>query len=194
MKKHLFLIGPSGCGKTTMLRNALGDKLAEAGGFVTERVCRADGSVEGYDLLPAAAAGGVEGYERARFLDYTKNPPKSDNEVFRNEAVKLLKEAAFYPYAVIDEFGGYEMVIPQFREALLDILSSELPIIGVLKDAGNGETLRRRIGLGEKYTLYRDRLEEALRNDCDTLILDTSGRYDEKAHELVRRWAEEYAL
>jgi len=58
MKKHLFLTGLSGCGKSTMIRKALGEKLGYAGGFVTERVRSAEGTLLGYDLFPAAAAGG----------------------------------------------------------------------------------------------------------------------------------------
>ena len=59
MQKRLFLTGPSGCGKTTMIREALGEKLAECGGFVTERVFGPGGALLGDDLLPAAAAAGV---------------------------------------------------------------------------------------------------------------------------------------
>lgn len=57
-------------------------------------------------------------------------PPTHDNEVFRNDGVRLLSEAELYPFSVIDEFGGYEILIPQFREALSEFLSSEQPCIG----------------------------------------------------------------
>ena len=67
MRKKLFLCGPSGCGKTTMIRNALGGKLAEGGGFVTERAADGSGKLLGFDLLPAAAAAGVEGFSPLRF-------------------------------------------------------------------------------------------------------------------------------
>ena len=49
MEKHLFLTGISGCGKTTMIRRILGDKLAFAGGFVTERIRGTEGELLGYD-------------------------------------------------------------------------------------------------------------------------------------------------
>ena len=45
MKKHIFLTGPSGCGKTTLIRRALGDKIAYAGGFITERRLAANDSL-----------------------------------------------------------------------------------------------------------------------------------------------------
>ena len=66
MKKHIFLTGPSGCGKTTLIRRALGDKIAYAGGFITERRLAANDSLLGFDLLPAAAALSPDEYEGKR--------------------------------------------------------------------------------------------------------------------------------
>ena len=192
MKRHLFLCGPSGCGKTYMLREILGPSMAQAGGFVTERIRTDDGTLLGYDLFPAAHAAGVEGFTEKRFLDYTQRPPISDNEVFRADAVRLLAEAEFYPFALVDEFGGYELVIPQFREALGRFLSSEVPCIGVLKSLPNAETLKKRMGLGEKYILLAQDLRAALDSDENTLVLDTVGRGDEAAYRAVEEWKREY--
>ena len=193
MKKHIFLTGPSGCGKTTMIRRALGDRLAYAGGFITERRLAADGSLLGFDLLPTAAALDPDSYEGKRFLDYSVTPPTHDNEVFRIDAVKLLQESEFYPFSVIDEFGGYEILVPQFREALADFLSSEQPCIGVLKADKSVQELKSRFGLGDKFPAYTARLLEALSSDPDTLILKTSGRDDKIAQNIVAKWVEEYA-
>ncbi len=193
MQKRLFLCGTSGCGKTTMIRNALGDRLAEGGGFVTERIVGNDGKLLGVDLLPAAAAAGVEGFTPLRFLDYSADPPKRDNEVFRVEAVRLLQEAVYYPFAVLDEIGGFELVIPQFRAQLAAFLSSSVPCIGVLKANEGVEQLQARFGLGEKFPALARRLREALENDPDTLVLDTSGRGDERALQAVRNWVEAFA-
>ncbi len=189
MPKKLFLCGPSGCGKTALIRAALGERMAEAGGFVTERVCGPDGSVLGYDLLPAAAAAGVEGFSPLRFLDYTSVPPTRDNEVFRVEAVRLLQEAEYYPFAVLDEIGGFELVIPQFRAQLGAFLSSPVPCLGVLKAPSGVEELRERFGLGEKYASLARRLREALDGDGETLVLDLTARGDERAERAVREWA-----
>ncbi len=192
IKKHLFLTGPSGCGKTTMIRKALGDNLMYAGGFITERALDESGKVLGYDLLPAAAAGGVQGFEQLRFLDYTVEPPKNDNEIFRNQGAELLKEAEFYPFSLIDEFGGFELVIPQFRKALEDFLNMDQPIIGVIKDFKNADELRQHIGLGERYMLLLDNLHKVLAADPDTQIVRVHGRNDILAMKKVQKWAEEY--
>lgn len=192
MQKHLFLTGLSGCGKTTMINNALGDKLALAGGFITVRMRDDNGNLLGYDMFPSAAAGGVQGFAGERFLDYSVTPRAHNNEVFRTTGVRLLKEAHYYPFALIDEFGGFEIIIPEFREALLDLLSGDQPCIGVLKAMPNAETLKRRLSLGDKYVDLLAALTKALRNDPDTLVLDTTGRYDENAHRIVQEWVNEY--
>ena len=46
MEKHLFLIGPTGIGKSSLLRETLGEKLALAGGYVTEAVLGRRGELE----------------------------------------------------------------------------------------------------------------------------------------------------
>lgn len=193
MRRKLFLTGASGCGKSTLIRRRLGGALSLAGGFVTERALSNDGSTAGYDLYPAAHAAGVAGFEGARFLDYTVTPPTHDNEVFRREGVQLLEEAAYYPFALIDEFGGYEILVPQFCAALVRLIRSDVPCIGVLKGFENAQELKQRFGLGDRYTQKLRALYDMLRADPDVLIVEMSGSGDENAAEKVQSWAAEYA-
>lgn len=193
MKRHLFLTGPSGCGKTTLLRSELGASAALAGGFITERVVAENASLVGFDLYPAAAAVGTQGYDGFRFLDYTFSPPSHDNEVFRNQGVKLLKEATYYPFVLLDEFGGFEMLVPQFRNALSELLNSDVPIIGVLKSAGNAGELKSRLGLTDRFSIMTDNLRRVLAEDGDTVLFEMRSRGDEVARRLVREWVREYA-
>lgn len=173
-----------------MIKAALGDRLQAAGGFITMK--SADGA--GLDLYPAAALAGLDGYAAQRFIDYSSGVARSNNEVFRALGVQLLAEAEYYPFAVIDEIGGYDLIIPQFREALAELLSSELPCIGVIKTAEDAKRERQSLGLGSKPALFSERLFEALRNDTDTVIINTTGRDDEIAQRIVRQWVQEYAM
>ena len=193
MKKRLFLTGPSGVGKTTIIRQALGPSLAYAGGFVTERVSDGEGRLLGYGLLPAAAALSGTAYQSWRFLDYSGSVPAKDNEVFRNQGVRLLQEAEYYPFVLLDEIGGFEMLIPQFRNALAELLNSEQPIIGVLKGAENAASIKRRFGLGDKFTQLTDNLRAVLGKDGDTVLLEVKAPGDPAASRIARAWAEEYA-
>ena len=192
MKKHLFLCGPAGCGKTKLIREELGPALAMAGGYVTEASRDESGKITGVDLLPAAAAAGIDGFEALRFLDMSSVPPKRDNEVFRGPAAQLLQEAEYYPFSVIDEFGGFEMVIPQYRQQLAEFLSSEQPCIGVLKSTEEAEKAREQFGLGEKFTMLIENLHQVLANDSDTVLLKTGGYGDETTRRIVRQWIKEF--
>lgn len=192
MQKRLFLTGPSGVGKTWILRQQLKEQLASAGGFVTERIADRKGAVLGFELLPAAAAAGIEGFSGQRFLDCSVSPPRSDNEVFRSFGVQLLEEAAYYPFAVLDEIGGYELLIPQFRNALAELLNSDTPCIGVLKSPANARQLKRRFGFGSKFTAHTRQLHRALKADPDTLIIKVNKPGDKRAMDAVERWVREF--
>jgi len=192
MQKHLFLTGPAGIGKTSLIREALGTSLGYAGGFITERALDEDGTLLGYDLYPAAAAADHSFYEPLRFLDFEWGGCGRDNDVFRFDAVQLLRESEYYPYAMLDEFGGFEIVIPQFRAALNEFLRLELPMIGVLKSAESVRALRDRLGLGERFPAAAALLREELEEDADTLVVEMRKPGDEHVRELVKTWAAEY--
>ena len=192
MKKHLFLCGPAGCGKSRLLREELGPALAMAGGDVTEAARDENGKITGADLLPAAAARGIQGFAAMRFLDMSCLPPKRDNEVFRGPAVQLLQEAEYYPFSFIDEFGGFEIVIPQYRQVLADFLSADQPCIGVLKSREEAAKAREQFGLGEKYTMLIENLHQVLAVDSDTILLKTGGYDDQVTRRIVRQWVKEF--
>ncbi len=187
MKKHLFLYGPPGSGKSALLLQALGPSVAGAGGYLT-----LPGKPKVWHLLPSAAAAGVEGFTALPYLDLSGPAPVKDNEVFRGEAARLLREAAWYPFSVLDAFGGFELVIPQYREALADFLNLDNPCLGVLLRPREVEELRRLLGLGDKLTAYVRRLWESLEADPDTLLLQTTGAADPVARRILDQWVREY--
>lgn len=194
MEKHLILTGADSAACSEIIKTALGGKLAYAGGYVTEAQLAPGGAVTGYALLPTAGAAGIAGYEAQEFLHCAGAHWTHDNEVFRGEGVRLLQEAQYYPFAVADAFGGFDLIIPQFREALLDVLNADAPMIGVLVDETAGEELRRRLGLGEKYTAYRRALRAALENDAETRLVEVRAPGDADAMRLAAQWAAEYAV
>ena len=192
MKKHLFLTGPSGCGKTTLIREMLGDALPYAGGLITERKLNEDGSLLGFDLYPAAAAADFSAYDGHRFLDFSSGKASKDNEVFRNTGVQLLNEAAYYPYAMIDEFGGFEVIIPQFRNALADFLNLDIPIIGVIKAPEGVEELQDTFGLGERFSDMAALIRQVIANNVNSQIIEMRRPGDDRARRHVKKWVDEY--
>ena len=193
MKRKLFLCGPAFCGKSRLIRDALGRQLQAAGGFCTELSNADDGSLLGCTLMPAAAAGGVEGFEKELFLDLRRFPPLHDSEVFRGSGVRYLEEAEWYPFAVLDEIGGMDLIIPQFRVALNTLLRSELPVLGVLKTEEDAEQLRQALGPGQRFREFSEQLHRTLRRDSDTEILRIEADAAREAGEAVAAWAAEYA-
>ena len=193
MKRKLFLCGPAFCGKSRLIREVLGRQLQAAGGFCTELSSEKDGSMLGCTLMPAAAAGGVEGFEKELFLDLRQFPPLHDSEVFRESGVRCLEEAEWYPFAVLDEIGGMDLIIPQFRVALENLLRSGLPVLGVVKTEEDAEQLRQLLGPGQRFREFSERLHRALQADPDTEILYIDSDAAAEAGEAVRAWAAEYA-
>ncbi len=194
MQKRLFLLGPSGSGKSQLIRSVLGDKLSMAGGLVTRPLQSASGSLLGFALLPPAALAGVTGLESRMFLSFAEGMPQHDNEVYRQYGTQLLEEAVFYPFAVLDEIGGFELIIPQFRKALEDLLNADLPILGAMKTQEEAELYRQYLGIGERFSLQSQRLYEALEADADTLILPMEEGNPEATAQLVRAWAAQYVF
>lgn len=191
MKNHLIITGISGCGKSTIIRSVLGGALSCAGGFITEREFSPGANAPAFSIYHAAAAADKSGFEGKCFLDLSQESPKHNNEVFRTFGVRLLKESENYPFILIDEFGGFEILIPEFREELLKVLSSPRPLIAVLKSAQNAEELRRRVGLGEKYTALLQNLHSALSQNANTELIEMRYRGEERVSNALKCWMEE---
>lgn len=189
MEKRIFLYGAEPETRSRLIREALRDKLAWAGGFVMSAESGAAGFAEGYALCPAAAAAGVEGLPSRRFLDCRVWPPQRDNEAFRELGVQLLREAPLYPFAVLDEIGGYETLIPQFREALEELLQSGLPLLGALKTEAEAEQWRQLFGLGERMTQRCEQLRRELAAAPDCRILDLNEASEEEILSRLHAWA-----
>ena len=192
MEKHLFLTGPAGCGKSEAIRQALGPALRNAGGFINLLERDEDTYLCRCSLLPAAATAGVEGFEPLPYLELTRQPLRHDNEVFRREGVRLLRESSWYPFTVLDAIGGFELLIPQFREALAETLNSDQPLVGVLMSRWDAEAMCRRLGLGERVQMNIEQLWKALKADPDTRIADLSGLHRRRTLRLLDQWVEEY--
>lgn len=192
MKKHLIISGPSGCGKTTLIREVLGSSVAYAGGFITERKLDQAGNLIGFDLYPAAAAADMSSYSGQRFISKTALGLGKDTEVFRNYGVQLLTEAEYYPFVMLDEFGGFDVLIPQFRNAIADIFSSDKPIIAVMKSDKNVKEVKKNFHLGPRFIQTVDIVKTTLANDEDTLIVEMKKPGDKKVRAIIEQWAEEY--
>lgn len=187
--KRLILMGDIGAGKSTLIRSALGSDAARAGGFVTRRITE-KGMVQGFDLAPAAVLWNPT-LPAQRFLDFSKGQRRDDG-VFAGLGASLLAQALDAPFAVADEFGGLELLVPEFYEGLVKLLTSDIPTIGVLKTPAAVRALAEKIPLGEDYARKVDALRALLEADPETTILPVPGWNDPYATQTVQIWAETY--
>ena len=194
MTGRLFLTGPIGCGKTTMIRTALGEKVSRAGGFATERTYDGDGAPTGFMLMRAAELALPPAYRSGRrFLIFEQGGSRREDTVFTEYAAAILREAAISPFALLDEFGGFELTLPDFEAALHDFLHTDVPAIGVLKAIPSAKNLTKRLNLSDTYLIQARQLFAALDGDPGTTVLRTTGRYDVAAKAAVDEWVKCFA-
>jgi len=190
--KRIFLTGPIGCGKSTLIKNVLGDSLDVAGGFLTKRIPE-QGELEGFDIVSPAVCEDPRRSSGVRFLTFCKDGAKRNNDAFSGFAAGLIREAIEKPFAVIDEIGGYELLIPEFMEAFEEFLASPVPCLGVLKALPSSEKLSETIGLSTEYLKVAQRFHLRLLAEAETEILETFGRGDENTRRRLKHWKEKYA-
>ena len=175
MKRHLFLTGSIGCGKSTAVTVALGEEITQCGGFLTRRY---------RDPYLHFTLESPDGKVKKTFLDFASGKPEVDLTVFSESYLQGKP-------IVLDEIGGIELLNSDFADALEVVLTSDTPIIGVIKGEGPAGALIDKLGLTEEYHWAAGKLRQQLYNDPNTLVY-TCTQYDENALLLVRRWVEEY--
>jgi len=183
--KNLFLTGPVGCGKSTGIAAALCENLEKAGGFLTVRQRDATGRAVAYWLQKP------DGSEKRCIIDYSAKPYTMHMEVFEEDGVRLLQEAHGYDFVVLDEIGGFEVLSDGFLEALLHLLQSDVPCIGVMKGEGPAGKMIQKLGLGETYVQRAENLRQWMRQDENTLLYECS-QYDPEGLRLAQQWAAEH--
>jgi len=183
--KNLFLTGSVGCGKSTSIATAMGDGLKKAGGFLTVRQKDDTGRAVAYWIQRP------NGSEKQIIIDYSAKPYTMHMEVFEDLGVRLLKEAEQFDYVVLDEIGGFEVLSEPFVEALMTLLKSDIPCIGVMKGEGPASKMIQKLGLGEVYVSKAESLRSWMRSDPDTLLYEC-GQFDPRGLELANQWVQEH--
>ena len=174
MKRRLFLTGPIGCGKSTAITQALGDKSTRCGGFLTRRF---------REPHLHFTLESPDGKVKKTFLDFASGKPEVDLTVFSESYLQGKP-------IVLDEIGGIELLNSDFADALEIVLTSDTPIIGVIKGEGPAGALIDKLGLTEEYHSAADKLRQQLRNDPNILVYECT-QYDKNALLLARQWVEE---
>ena len=155
MKRHLFLTGSIGCGKSTAITVALGEKITQCGGFLTRRY---------RDPYLHFTLESPDGNVKSTFLDFASGKPEVDLAVFSKNYLRG-------ETLVLDEIGGIELLDPEFASALEAVLSSGIPILGVLK--GEGAANNTAIGGAalQNLRLYHSIMGMPAGHDADIIFI-----------------------
>lgn len=186
--KKIFITGPIGCGKSTLIKNVLGDNLNYAGGFITKRVIEHDKLI-GFDIV---SLGLGKDNKHVRFLTFKEGKTVKNNEAFSIFASNLLKDATTKPFAVIDEIGGFEILIPEFMEAFDLFLKSQVPCVGVLKSLPSAEKLLKTTNLHPDFLKATKQFHLNLLSDSDIKIIEINNYKDKNALNILKKWKEKY--
>ena len=188
MRRRLFLTGPAETGKSEMIQKVLGDRIGQAGGFITVRERDEKGNVRSYSLVAADGSG-----QQGNFLEIIDGKSVTHLEVFSQLGATLVQRAQNKPFAVLDELGGAELLDDSFMEALVRLIKSKTPCIGVVKRYAPGGRTVGGMGLSVRYELARKVLQEYISRDSDTMLVETSGMDDAEIMALIQQWVDEYA-
>ena len=162
MKKHLFLTGERQIGKSTAIRRfleAAGDRgllTGRTGGFRSVKTDFEDGTAKVYlvSLTDPVFDEDHVFMELGAWHKKTARDPEEENfdetpggfsrpfgekgplvklDVFNREGVRLLKETEGCSLILMDEIGFAESNAEEFRQAVLDVLDGDCPVLGVLR-------------------------------------------------------------
>ena len=204
---NLFLEGPIQTGKSTLIRELLKARK-DVGGFTVQRLSfptKGEEKRTGFRLMAADAP--IKAHTCVTATDdnliasdgvFKLVGPKGSKvnlEVFETKGVELLKQALKDAKAgkiklvLLDEIGGHELACKKFCKALDELLDSDIPCVGVIKQYKDAKKMDASIAeankeLHKKITgpkgehgeiLYYERGDEKVRNALNHFINGSSG-------------------
>jgi nucleoside-triphosphatase len=132
MKKAYLLTGEPKGGKTTALKKIIdGLGLERCGGFYTQELCAA-GERYGFRLVvlggPIGTLADITYHVPLKVGKYGVVLPFLENIGLAAVSQALVSKS----FVVIDEIGPMQMCSPLFKLAVMDVLTSSIPLIGTI--------------------------------------------------------------
>jgi nucleoside-triphosphatase len=129
--QRVLLTGRPGCGKTTLLKRVLDELPQRFGGFYTEEI-RDHGTRIGFKVV--AVEGGDAVFAHVDFKTAQRVGKYGlDLSALEAVGVNAIREAVRAQRSIaIDEIGPMEIRSMIFREAVNNVLDSELPVLATI--------------------------------------------------------------
>ena len=181
---NLFFIGYDA---GDLIKNTLREELSVCGGIIIEKEFENELPMSAILRQPAAFAG-YPGLDEWKLYKFSGRDLYKDNEALRSHGKQLLDEALYYEKAVLCGIGGYDLLIPQFRESLLTLLNSDVPCIGTIADSDEILALQSIFGLGEKLPEFNSSFINALKSDNESTVIDFSSVPLPEAQNCIKHW------
>ena len=178
MSRHLFIKGYSQIGKSTLLLDCIRDYKKDCGGFLSQRLLDKEGVTMGFRLISIEEASSTSCRYNPTlpniFLEKTANGWIKNEDVFRTYGVELLKKSKDKTLIIMDEIGGMEIYVPEFKAAVYELLDSNKSCIGILKSQRNYKAMGKEIGSNSDIDNLREQLALDMVNKFNVEIFDYS--------------------
>lgn len=133
---HVFLTGEIQVGKSTAIRRWLEARPElRLGGFRTVWRYRRGAEENSLHIVPAAGNAPLTADNRIGIRGGSPPGRRAQDfpEVFDRVGVPLLENSGGWDLILMDEIGIGENNAPRFRQAVLDCLNGDVPVLGVVK-------------------------------------------------------------
>jgi nucleoside-triphosphatase len=131
MQRVLLLTGQPGTGKTALVKEALAGTKAKAGGFYTEEI-RTRGIRQGFRIVTLDGQEAVLAHVGIS-SPYHVSKYKVDMDALDRIGVSALRRAMQeFNLIVVDEIGKMELLSPQFKEAVTQVIDSGKKVLGTI--------------------------------------------------------------
>ena len=174
--KCLFLEGDIQIGKSTIILENIKSSIPPnfVGGFMCQRLVE-NGETKAFCLTAFDKVESTTVEYRADipniFLENICGKWIRNDDVFNNIGIEMLSNLSSKKIIVLDEIGGFELLAEQFRVILYEVLSRDIPVIGVLKSNKNKSIMKKAVEIDDEYTALYQKLCVDIENIFNGKIL-----------------------
>ncbi len=132
MAQHIFLTGKKHIGKSTLIKKILADYKGTVDGFLTLRTKEYLG--DHYSVHMCHIKENEIPNEQNLLFLCGKADKKKASDIFNHLGCNILSKCTDCSLIIMDELGPHEADAVFFRQKVLSLLDSSIPILGILQE------------------------------------------------------------